>query len=72
MSLRTATLISLIGMVVYTAVSLFWFFYQLILTDQMNHPIPLWAHQIFWIFSIVLLNGSIILFLAVLHYKQKK
>jgi len=72
MSLRTATLISLTGIVVCTIISLLFIFFQLIMTSQMHQPIPFWVHLVFWLVNIVLLNGSIILFLSVLYSKQKE
>ena len=72
MNLKTATLCSLIGILIYTALSLFLLFFQIIMNSQMHQPIPFWVHQVFWGIAIVFFNGSIILFLAVLYSKQKK
>lgn len=72
MNLRTATLFSLTGIVACTIISLLYVFFQLIMTSQMHQPIPLWVHRVFWLVNIVLLNGSIILFLSVLYSKQKE
>jgi uncharacterized membrane protein YidH (DUF202 family) len=70
MSLKTATLISLTGIIVHAAISLFQFFFQLIMA-QIHQPLPLWLHRVFWMVGIILVNGSVILFLAVLYSKQK-
>jgi len=72
MSLKKATLISLVGVSLYTCISIIWFFYQSILTEQMHQPAPLWVHMMFWVLNVVLFNGSIILFLSVLYSKQRK
>jgi hypothetical protein len=70
MSLKTATLISLTGIIVHTAISLFRFFLQLIMV-QIHQPLPIWVHRVLWMAGIILVNGSVILFLAVLYSKQK-
>jgi len=70
MTLKTATRISLVGTTLYTILSILWFFYEFIMSN-MHQPTPLWAHQAFWFLAIVLFNGSIVLFLAVLYSKQK-
>jgi hypothetical protein len=72
MNLRTATLISLTGIVACTITSLFVFFFQLIMTTQMHRPVPFWVHQVSWFLQIVLFNGGVILFLSVLYSKQKE
>ncbi|MHC4132204.1 MAG: hypothetical protein ACYSR3_09465 [Planctomycetota bacterium] len=72
MSLRKATLIALISVVVYTILSLFWFLYNAVMNLEMHGSISSWVNLLFWASGIVLFNGSIIFFLAVLHSKQKE
>ena len=72
MSLRTATAISLTGIAACTIISLFFFFFQIIMIRQMHDPIPFWMNEAFGFLHIALFNGSIMLFLAVLYSKQKE
>ncbi len=68
MSLKTAALCALIGMILNFAVGLYSFLATAV--SNLNVHLPL-QHMIVWFFQLVLLNGSLIFFFAVLYAKQK-
>lgn len=72
MSLKTATLISLIGIIASTIFSCALYFYQSIMIHQMHQPPPTWLYMVSWASHTLFMNGSIILFLWVLFCKQKR
>jgi hypothetical protein len=68
MTLKTATLCALIGIIINVILGICNFAVQ----NIMQHNIPLVLHQVLWLAQMVILNGSIILFLAVLYSKQNE
>jgi len=67
MSLKTATLIALIGIIVHFGISFLYVFG----VAQMYLISPLLARTVS-LFNSLIFNGSIILFLAVFYSKQKE
>jgi hypothetical protein len=67
MSLKTATLIALIGIIVHFCIVVFYMF-SVSLMFRISPVLP----QIVSVFSSMLFNGSIIFFLAVFYSKQKE
>jgi energy-coupling factor transporter transmembrane protein EcfT len=68
MSIKTASLCALIGMILNFAVGLYSFL--LTAVNNLSAHLPVW-HLIVWFLQLVLLNGSLIFFFAVLYAKQK-
>jgi hypothetical protein len=68
MSLRTASLIALIGAVAHLFLS-----FSIMATSFFGLPFGLKPYmiQLFWLFNLLIFNGSLILFLAVFYAKQK-
>jgi len=67
MSLKTATLIALIGIIVHFCISFIYMFG----VGQLYRISPLLMRTVS-IFNSLIFNGSIILFLAVFYSKQKE
>lgn len=68
MSLKTASLIALIGIVVNLFLSLFMMAASFL---GLRLGLGLYLSQIFWVFNILIFNGCLILFLAVFYTKQQ-
>jgi len=67
MDLKTATLIAIIGLAVHFILS----FLGMLGMPHLYRVSP-YLGRAFWLFNSIILNGSIILFLAVFYSKQKE
>jgi hypothetical protein len=68
MSLKTATIIALIGIVVNSIVGFLTTLAQNVIHLEASF---IWIFHVIWLFQMVCMNGGLILFLAVLYSKQK-
>jgi uncharacterized protein YqgC (DUF456 family) len=68
MSLKTAALIALIGIVIHLFLGLF-----MMMAGFLGFRLGLGIYltQIFWVFNTLIFNGCLILFLAVFYAKQQ-
>ena len=68
MSLKIATLIALIGVVIHLFLSLFMMMASFL---GPRFGLGIYLTRIFWIFNNLIFNGCLILFLTVFYAKQK-
>ena len=68
MSLKIATLIALIGIVIHLFLTLFMMMATIL---GPRFALGIYLRQIFWIVNTLIFNGCLILFLTVFYAKQK-
>ena len=69
MSMRTVTLITLIGIIVHFALSLFSMLLQFV---SAHAHIPPELYQLIWFLNTIILNCALIFFLIVFYSKKKE